>query len=182
MWSFEEKCRWIDSRWNRFCWGYMCLMKSTIQEIWTGRIWLYLIYLVDIPEYCWSRIILFKNRLTLSSVDRLSRSCKICWADCFKSLKWKEFSFSKINMFNTWIVVCILIIVVFGHWKIFPVNDFDEIMLQDHHRDDIIFVLIINFLREEENDYRLKPILYVQQVNEDPFKKNKEQRHSIHII
>jgi len=49
-------------------------------------------------------------------------------------------------------------------------NDFDKIMLLDHHKHDIIFVLIIKFLLEEENDYRLKPILYVQQVNEDPFK------------
>lgn len=46
-------------------------------------------------------------------------------------------------------------------------------MLLNHHKHDIIFVLITKFPREEEIDYQLKPIQCVQQVNEDPWKTTK---------
>jgi hypothetical protein len=55
-------------------------------------------------------------------------------------------------------------------------------MLPDHHKHDIIFVLIIKFLLEEENDYRLKPIPYVQQVNEDPITIKSQDDYSIYLI
>ena len=52
--------------------------------------------------------------------------------------------------------------------------DFYEIMLQDHRRHDVIFLLKSKFLLEAREDYLLKSILNVEQLNEDPF--NKQQK------
>ena len=44
-------------------------------------------------------------------------------------------------------------------------------MLQDHRKHDKVFVLMIKFLDEEENNSRLKSVVNVRSIHANPFNK-----------